>query len=1187
MSSDTQVVFSVLRAVGLLLLCLLTTTDYRAGADHYTDSIALQSGVMVTREISAGSRDLFQVSLDADQLFTVSVEKLDVALEIVVYAPTDSTLTRQISHGYEALDISLSTSVKGLYRIEVISRERDATRQYQLRVECLRRATIEDKKLNAAQQDIARASVLRSEWTESALRQALSHYDAAASVFASAKQMRSAAVASISAGETCIVLGEYREALTRFHRASAHAKVAQAQLEQARSLSQIGRLYSYLGNNDRAAKSLAEAISLLGPIQAGAQPGTVRQAYAEALSNRGEVNYAKGDLVTSRADFDQALKLFTEISDRRGEARVRLFKGYIAGTIGDTQKAVDQISQALNLFRAVGDKSGEGLCLTTLGLAHSQSLKKEVAVEMHHQAAQIFRTIGDRQSEATTLNALGQTYEFLKDYPTALHNYEKALQILQHNGFVELAAVTLFKVARTHRLMRNFNQALAHCQQSLKLSREAQKKRTEASALNELALIQAAQKNRAKTVAQYQRLIKFYAASSDRRGQITALNALGDFLLGLGETRMALRAYEQALPLCESTGDKVALVNNLYNLARANRELENFDDALSYIGRSISTIEELRSNVANPEVRTSYFAGVRTHYELLIDVLMQFDRLRPDRDFGVRAFSASENARARSLIDLITASGADIRSEATDTELERERELRGLIRSQAQYAMTTRDEAESVAATQQINELKVEYLQLRGTLRKPGPGVDALSQPAPSVAQIQAELLDDDSILLEYALGKDRSYLWAVTRKTFTSHELPSRPELEARAFQVYQLLTERQLIGLSGNLKDVPQISSDRIYQEAALQLSRMLLGPVAEQLGKKKRVIIVSEGVLQYIPIDALPDPGTGSESNHLPGTSENPRPLLESHEVVTLPSVSTLAAIRRQGTQTEVPDKMVAVLADPVFTGDDDRVRTGLSNAASTSGSPIVQIAFATRAEQHGRFARLLHSGEEADAILAVTPVGQGIAAEGFNATRETAIRSLAGKYKIVHFATHSIMNNEHPELSGIVLSMVNEDGSKSDGFMPLRDIYNLNDSPDLVVLSACDTALGKDITGEGLVGLTYGFMAAGSKTVVASLWQVDDRATAALMRHFYKSMLQEGMTPPAALKSAKEHVRRQKGWEAPYFWAGFVLQGEYAEQLVKPPNSDNWHTGFALAVMLPLLLFGSYLLFKRNAFSSYRP
>ena len=204
------------------------------------------------------------------------------------------------------------------------------------------------------------------------------------------------------------------------------------------------------------------------------------------------------------------------------------------------------------------------------------------------------------------------------------------------------------------------------------------------------------------------------------------------------------------------------------------------------------------------------------------------------------------------------------------------------------------------------------------------------------------------------------------------------------------------------------------------------------------------------------------------------------------------------------------------------------------------------------------RLLHASEEADAIISAAPSGMAMVAKGFDASRETATSPLVAQYKIVHFATHGFLNNEHPELSGIVLTMTNQDGSKANGFMPVRDIYKLNLSADLVVLSACETALGKDVRGEGLFGLTRGFMASGSRTVVASLWKVDDRSTSVLMAHFYKAMLQDGLTPAAALRSAKESVRNESGWRAPYFWAGFVLQGEYNDRI--EANAANATSGF---------------------------
>jgi CHAT domain-containing protein len=283
---------------------------------------------------------------------------------------------------------------------------------------------------------------------------------------------------------------------------------------------------------------------------------------------------------------------------------------------------------------------------------------------------------------------------------------------------------------------------------------------------------------------------------------------------------------------------------------------------------------------------------------------------------------------------------------------------------------------------------------------------------------------------------------------------------------------------------------------------------------------------------------------------------------------------------------------VLADPVFSSNDDRVEKANSNStvafsASDQGSSQPALRDFEGLVRSGGSLRLMHASEEADAILAATPRGTGMVAKGFDASRETAMNSLIGQYQIVHFATHGFLNAEHPELSGMVLTMVNHDGSKTNGFMPLQDIYNLDLSADLVVLSACDTALGKDVKGEGLVGLTRGFMSAGSKSVVASLWRVDDRATAALMGEFYKLMLQDGMTPAAALRSAKQKIRQEKAWSAPYFWAGFVLQGEYKERIVV--GGQSWfRMGLTGSLALVLITFGLMILQKlgRRSFLARR-
>jgi CHAT domain-containing protein len=343
--------------------------------------------------------------------------------------------------------------------------------------------------------------------------------------------------------------------------------------------------------------------------------------------------------------------------------------------------------------------------------------------------------------------------------------------------------------------------------------------------------------------------------------------------------------------------------------------------------------------------------------------------------------------------------------------------------------------------------------------------------------------------------------------------------------------------------------------YWTQAAELSRMLLGPVASQLGKK-RLAIVADGALQYIPFAALPTPSQGSDKGRNSGAE--PQPLFVEHEIVSLPSASTLATLRRETAGRKPAEKSLAVLADPVFTDDDTRVRRNVGKAGAKektrSADPTEMDVVSLQMTRSGRetgvigaegaFGRLLSTRREATAISALVSERERMQALDFEASRATALRPELSEYRIVHFATHGMLNNIHPELSGIVLSLVDKEGRQQDGFLRLQDIYNLKLSAELVVLSACQTGLGKEVKGEGLVGLTRGFMYAGAPRVVASLWKVDDRATSELMKRFYQGMLgPERLSAAGALRQAQLSIWKQKQWREPYYWAAFVLQGEW--------------------------------------------
>ena len=396
-----------------------------------------------------------------------------------------------------------------------------------------------------------------------------------------------------------------------------------------------------------------------------------------------------------------------------------------------------------------------------------------------------------------------------------------------------------------------------------------------------------------------------------------------------------------------------------------------------------------------------------------------------------------------------------------------------------------------------------------------------------------------------------------MTPQTLTSVALPSRRDLEAAARSLYAALTARQPRQGEAAADYARRVTAaDRHLQDRAAVVSQQLFGGVAEQLQgpwRGKRLVIVAAGALEYLPFAALPLPRVGDGPVHDQAAVH----LIARHEIVEAPSASVLATLRREAVGREPQRRSVAVLADPVFEADDPRValtkRAGNDRSATramVASNTAAEMSYvASRTVQRlddvdGRagLARLPFSRDEARAIGLLAGAGT-LRATDFQASRATALGSALEDYRIVHFATHGLIDTERPELSGLVLSLVNDRGAPQDGLLRLHDIYNMRLNADLVVLSACQTALGKEIKGEGLVGLTRGFMYAGAPRVVASLWQVSDVATAELMKKFYTGMLQRRQPAAAALRAAQLELARDPRWASPYFWAGFVLQGDW--------------------------------------------
>ena len=878
----------------------------------------------------------------------------------------------------------------------------------------------------------------------------------------------------------------------------------------------------------KAIERYGEALRLMR--QAGEQRGE-----AMTLTNIAMVYNALSEPQKALEYISQALTVWRAIGDRHLEAITLAIKGTTYYALGEPQKALDSYSLALPVMQAVGDQTGEALTFTQIGGVYRFIGEQQKALDHFAQGLALYRTVGDGRNQASVLNNMGTVYNLLNDPEKAFFYFQQALPLARASGDRGLEAVTLTNMGNVYNLLEhsqdNLQKALEHLNQALALTREIDDRRTEAAALTHMGTTYALLKDQPKAVEYLERALQMRIAVSDRQGEAITLNHFGRAFDMWLQPQKAFEFYDKALPIWRAVGDRNGEVAALYGMARAESDLDHLVPASQLTEAALGIINTLRTKVSSRYLRASYFASVHDLFKLHIDLLMRLHRRQPAAMFDVAALKTYEQARARSLIDMLAEASADIRQGVDPDLLARERSLQQMLNLEAERQMRLfggqHTEEAAIAKRRKIEELLTQLLAIEAELKAHSPRYAALTQPAPlGLAEIQNAVTDDETLLLEYSLGEKRSYLWAVTATSFSSYELPPRADIEAAARRCYDLLTARnQYVKFETADEKRERVKlADAEYPNAAKVLSDMLLGPVAAKLGRK-RLLVVPDGALEYLPFAALAVPGQTSFV-----------PLMVEHEVTSIPSASTLAVLRRELQERAPAEKVVAVFADPVFDKSDERVTKDLSRGAGGHhGAPVTPDGVP--------LVRLPYTRQEAEAILALAPATGRKVALGFEANRAAAMSDDLNKYRVIHFATHSFLYSEHPELSSIALSMLDHQGRPQNGFLRSHEVFNLKLGAELVVLSGCRTGLGKEVKGEGLYGMTRGFMYAGSKRVMVSLWDVQDQATARLMSDFYRGLIgPKRSSASAALRAAQIAIWREGRWQAPYYWAGFVLQGE---------------------------------------------
>ena len=1136
-----------------LPLCLISLT--LAATLLRAQPVALVAGASFTREIGPKQEQDFDFQLAAGQLISFTLQTSDPNLLLRVISKTGDTLLELPHRKYGPLKWNFIAGETGHFLLRIVSLETNPPdRSYRLEVDQIRASTAADQRLALAYSDFYRAETLRIKWDSQELKRALQDYQLAATAFMAQKQFAAASVASQAMAEVHFNQGNYKDAFTFCNEALRTGRMANDPLLILDGLNNLAYVHITQGALEEASGLLSQVQTKLNELN-GISDLDRKRITAQIQNNLGEIEYGRGNLKQSIALFSQAESIWQELGDRRALALIHKNKAFSFFDSGNANEAQPEFEQALKLWHDVGDLRGEAQTLTANGNLQTLTGDTYSALSSHRAARDIFRRIGDQQGEAVTSNGLGKVFEDLNRKQEAIDNYSVALRLNHELGNRDFEAVSNYYLGRAWRDLGNFELAKKYYDDSLTLSRAEGKGRMIAMAQMDMAGIFVKQQRFAEGLDSYEKSLAVYKQSADLRRQALTHQGLGELFRLQGNASLGSDHYRQALELFERARDPRGQAESLYWLAKIAQDQGQLTEALAYSEKSIALIEVQRARVVGQNWRSSYFASVRKHFELHVDILMQLDRRLPGGDFRKRAFEASERARARSLLELLGETNAEIRRGVAPELLAREVTLRQQLSAKAAYQIKAVDahlsESKIAELELEIRTLNSEYDFVQAQIKAMSPGYANLIQPAAqSLNEVQAVLKEDPgTVLLEYMLGDERSYVWKVTPTGLVSDELPNRRTLEALALRVYEGLTARQ------QQPDEDGSSYYRRYQAdekkfcpSAAELSKSILASLLTETGTK-RLLVVADGGLQYIPFDALPSPANATGTCDLNAEPPNYVPLLTSLEIVHLPSFSSLTILRQLNATSTRPGHEVAVWADPVFESDDPRIPKAFAK-------PVAHVENATastaRDQNQNRMpliqsrqspTRLLSSRDEGQSIMRFAPGGLSLLLTGFGATRESVLSGDLGNYRILHFATHSLVNNRYPALTGLWLSTINAEGQPQNGFLQLHDVYGLRLNADLVVLSGCQTGLGEELTGEGLIGLTQGFLYAGSKSVVVSLWSVQDKTTEVLMASFYEAMLKDGMAPSVALRQAKLKIYQQRQWRSPYYWSAFVIQGEF--------------------------------------------
>lgn len=984
---------------------------------------------------------------------------------------------------------------------------------------------------------LAEQAFYKSKYEES-----VEQYKLAIKDFEQQKDKKSMAIAYRNLGRACRSLGRFDDAFNNLNTALKMHEQMGDRGGAATDTTYIAIAHERQGNYEKAMALSEQALGVHKELQN-------KELISRTLENIATIHYRRSEYDQSIDYFLQALAIAREIGNKDLTQIILSNLSPVYWVKRDFDKAMETSEEAEKIAEELGDEESVAIILGNRAIIYGErgDYVRELNVKL--RALAMFQKTGNQQHEANCYQNLGGSYIAIGNYGKAQDAYQKSLDLAEKIGDKPLMGVVLTNMAELHLEMGSYDIASDDAQRSLKVMREVGEQREVASALEMLGMIYTATGDYSAALKTFKEVLSMGEDLKDQSKIASSKYQIGVIHSKLGNYDQALSNYAKALSLWESaeikpqigkcymmigsahyskkemaqasdaiaksiellkeTGSQDLLWRAYYEKSLIERDSGNIAEAIPLMKQAVDVLDQVRAQVFLPEQKWMFLEDRLDVYEDLVRLLINSQNI-------AEAFDYAQKSKARAFLDLLSEAHIDPQQNLSNENYEQKKRLQAETMSLNQ---SIKDEYENeklnrnaiVKLQRERNRLDDEYQNLMLKIRQENPRYAGLQYPEPLKLADAQKLIDKDSVLMEYFVGKKESVCFVVTSGDSKAFSLPNEKNLNEQIRLLNEAIQKPDPVWeTTGGMY--------RQYASTAQLLYKKLLEPAGTSL-QRKRIIIAPDGMLGYLPFESLLTSGGDFKQIDFSRLSY----VGLKYEIQYVPSISVLAAIE-QNRVSNIADhrKAFIAFADPLSQLGLPKNISGFDRSLRDGSTSLEQLPYAKA---------------EVEEISKLYPKASTTLLIGKDATEENAKQLDLQDYRIVHFASHGLIDEEHPQFSSLILNS----GGKEDGYLTMREVFDLKLNADLVVLSACKSGLGQRIRGEGVTGLSRSFFGAGASSVLVSLWNVYDRSTSDFMSSFYDQMEESKLNKTAALKAARRKMILSKKYSHPYYWSPFILIG----------------------------------------------